>query len=73
MPTAAAPIPLRLSARASGQAQLPQLLMPATRAAGTPQEQGDVFFPAGYLQPLASYETSPAARSSASGARSACC
>lgn len=68
MSAAAAPIPLRLSARASGQAQLPQLLMPATRAAGTPQEQGDVFFPAGYLQPLASYETSPAARSSAAGA-----
>lgn len=68
MPAAAAPIPLRLSARASGQAQLPQLLMPATRAAGTPQEQGDVFFPAGYLQPLASFETSPAARSSVAGA-----
>lgn len=64
----AAKISLHLSARAAAQAQLPQLLNPATRAAGTAQEQADVFLPAGYLQPLASYELSPAARSSAAAA-----
>ncbi|MBE2243390.1 MAG: CHAT domain-containing protein [Burkholderiaceae bacterium] len=59
----AATIPLRLAGRKAAPA-LPALLRSAHRGAG---EADDPFLPAGYLQPQASFDVGPAARSVAAG------
>lgn len=56
-------IPLRLAGRKAAPT-LPVLLRSAHRGAG---EADDPFLPAGYLQPRASFDVGPAARSAAGG------
>lgn len=60
-------IPLTLTGRTADPG-LPSILRGATRATPDGSEREDIFLPAGYLAPTASFDVSPAARSGLAGA-----